>query len=42
MIELPDDFLTGSIPPLVTPFKDGAVDYDGFAELVEEGGDRLL
>ncbi|MFQ6016972.1 MAG: dihydrodipicolinate synthase family protein, partial [Kiloniellaceae bacterium] len=35
MIELPKDFLKGSIPPLVTPFKDGAVDYDSFADLVE-------
>ncbi len=35
MIELPKDFLKGSIPPQVTPFKDGAVDYDTFAELIE-------
>jgi 4-hydroxy-tetrahydrodipicolinate synthase len=27
--------LKGSIPPLVTPFRDGAVDYDAFAALVE-------
>jgi 4-hydroxy-tetrahydrodipicolinate synthase len=27
--------LRGSIPPLVTPFKDGDVDYDAYAELVE-------
>jgi 4-hydroxy-tetrahydrodipicolinate synthase len=27
--------LKGSFPPLITPFKDGAVDYDAFAELVE-------
>lgn len=29
------DRLRGSIPPLVTPIKDGAVDYDTYAELVE-------
>ncbi len=29
------DRLKGSIPPLVTPFRDGAVDYDTYAELVE-------
>jgi 4-hydroxy-tetrahydrodipicolinate synthase len=27
--------LRGSIPPLVTPFKNGAVDYDRFAEIVD-------
>jgi len=27
--------LRGSIPPLVTPFKNGAVDYDRYAELVD-------
>jgi 4-hydroxy-tetrahydrodipicolinate synthase len=27
--------LKGSIPPLVTPIRDGAVDYDTYAELVE-------
>jgi 4-hydroxy-tetrahydrodipicolinate synthase len=27
--------LKGSIPPLVTPFADGAVDYDAYAKLVE-------
>jgi 4-hydroxy-tetrahydrodipicolinate synthase len=27
--------LRGSIPPLITPFKDGEVDYDKYAELVE-------
>ena len=30
-----DAFLRGSYPPLVTPFRDGAVDYDAFARLVE-------
>jgi 4-hydroxy-tetrahydrodipicolinate synthase len=29
------DRLRGSIPPLITPFKDGAVDYDTYAALVE-------
>ena len=28
------DALRGSIPPLVTPFRSGAVDYDAYAELV--------
>lgn len=27
--------LRGSIPPLVTPFRDGAIDYDAYARLVE-------
>ncbi|MGD2168520.1 MAG: 4-hydroxy-tetrahydrodipicolinate synthase [Gammaproteobacteria bacterium] len=27
--------IKGSIPPIVTPFKDGAVDYDAYAALVE-------
>ena len=38
--------LRGSIPPLVTPFKKGAVDYDRYAELVEfqiaEGSHGIL
>jgi 4-hydroxy-tetrahydrodipicolinate synthase len=38
--------LKGSIPPLVTPFRDGAVDYDAFARLVEfqmrEGSHGIL
>jgi 4-hydroxy-tetrahydrodipicolinate synthase len=28
------DSLKGSIPPLVTPFRNGAVDYDAYAQLV--------
>ena len=28
------DRLKGSIPPLVTPFRNGEVDYDGYAKLV--------
>ena len=28
------DFLRGSIPPLVTPFRGGEVDYDAYAQLV--------
>jgi 4-hydroxy-tetrahydrodipicolinate synthase len=28
------DALKGSIPPIVTPFKDGEVDYDAYAKLV--------
>lgn len=35
MLSLDRDFLRGSIPPLVTPFKDGAVDHDAYAGLVE-------
>jgi 4-hydroxy-tetrahydrodipicolinate synthase len=35
VLSLDADFLRGSIPPLVTPFKDGAVDYDAYAGLVE-------
>jgi 4-hydroxy-tetrahydrodipicolinate synthase len=27
--------LRGSIPPLITPFRDGAVDYDAYARLIE-------
>lgn len=38
--------LRGSIPPLVTPFKNGDVDYDKYAELVEyqivEGSHGIL
>jgi 4-hydroxy-tetrahydrodipicolinate synthase len=32
---MPHEFLKGSIPPLVTPFRDGEVDYDAYAGLVE-------
>jgi 4-hydroxy-tetrahydrodipicolinate synthase len=35
MISLNDTFLRGSFPPLVTPFRNGRVDYDKFAELAE-------
>ena len=28
------DKLKGSIPPLITPFRNGEVDYDAYAELV--------
>ena len=35
MIALEPAFLRGSYPPLVTPFRDGLVDYDAFARLVE-------
>ena len=35
MMKLPKDFLKGSIPPLITPFKGGKVDYDAYAGLVE-------
>ena len=36
MIDLDADFLRGSYPPLITPFRpDGSVDYDAYAALVE-------
>jgi 4-hydroxy-tetrahydrodipicolinate synthase len=35
MIELQDDVLRGSIPPIVTPFKSGQVDYDRLADLID-------
>lgn len=35
MKPLSDNFLRGSFPPLVTPFRGGKVDYDKFAELAE-------
>ncbi len=35
MITLKPDFLKGSYPPIVTPFRDGEVDYDTYAKLVE-------
>lgn len=46
MIKLEQHFLRGSYPPVVTPFKKGAVDYDKFAELVDhqirEGSHGIL
>lgn len=35
MLPLDTQFLRGSIPPLVTPFKAGSVDYPAYAALVE-------
>ena len=35
MIDLPADGLRGSLPPLVTPFRDGAVDLDTYGKLVQ-------
>jgi len=35
MLALNKDFLRGSYPPLVTPFRAGAVDYDAYARMVE-------
>lgn len=35
MIALEDDFLRGSMPPLMTPFNDGKVDLESFARLIE-------
>lgn len=34
-MNVPRDLLKGSIPPLVTPFRDGEVDYEAYAKLVE-------
>ncbi len=46
MLSLDKDFLKGSIPPLVTPFRNGQVDYDAYAGLVEfqirEGSHGIL
>ena len=35
MMRLPQDVLKGSIPPLITPFRNGKVDHDAYAGLVE-------
>jgi len=35
MMKLPKNFLKGSIPPLITPFRNGKVDYKAYAGLVE-------
>ncbi len=35
MITLPKNFLTGSIPPLITPFKDGYPDFETYGRLIE-------
>jgi 4-hydroxy-tetrahydrodipicolinate synthase len=35
MIKLDHDFLRGSYTPVVTPFRDGKVNYEKFAELVD-------
>lgn len=35
MMNLPERSLTGSYPPLVTPFRDGSVDYESYARVVE-------
>src|ERR1700724_801745 len=35
MLPLNKNFLRGSYPPLITPFRDGAVDYDAYARLLE-------
>jgi 4-hydroxy-tetrahydrodipicolinate synthase len=46
MTTLSADALRGSITPLITPFRDGAVDYDTYASLVERhialGGHGVL
>src|SRR5690606_38111699 len=42
----PLDRIKGSIPPLFTPFKDGAVDYDTYGRMIEfqikEGSHGIL
>jgi len=35
VLKLDPDFLRGSYPPLVTPFRNGQVDYETYASLVE-------
>ncbi len=35
MIALKPDFLCGSYPPLITPFRNGRIDVDAYARLVE-------
>jgi 4-hydroxy-tetrahydrodipicolinate synthase len=35
MISLEPGFLKGSYPPVITPFRNGAVDYDTFAKLID-------
>lgn len=35
MIDLAETFLRGSLPPLITPFRDGAVDYASYERLVD-------
>jgi 4-hydroxy-tetrahydrodipicolinate synthase len=35
VIPLAADFLRGSYPPLITPFRDGEVDLDAYASLIE-------
>ncbi|MEM8687210.1 MAG: 4-hydroxy-tetrahydrodipicolinate synthase [Pseudomonadota bacterium] len=40
MISLDETALRGSIPPLITPFKNGEVDYDAYAHLVRYQADN--
>ena len=35
MIKLKPDFLVGSYPPITTPFRDGKIDLDAYAKLLE-------
>ena len=45
-MDLPKEFLRGSIPPLITPFRNGTVDYAAYSEMVEfqirEGSHGIL
>ena len=46
MIDLPADFLKGSYTPIVTPFRNGEIDQDAYATLIdyqiEQGGHGVL
>lgn len=46
MLSLRPDLLRGSITPIITPFRDGTIDYDTYARLVDrhiaEGGHGVL
>lgn len=35
MIKLDPDFLRGSVPPMMTPFRNGKVDFEAFSKLVD-------
>ena len=35
MLKLEHNFLRGSYPPLVTPFRNGELDYETYARLIE-------
>ena len=41
MIELESNFLRGSYTPVVTPFRDGKVDFDKFADELHTKAEAL-